>query len=93
MKRKTKKYIDVTNVKVEQGIPIISPRKGSAGKSKYPIEIMAVGDSFFLPEITTFNAATLNVAAKKQGLKAHFVYRRIYNTRGRQIGIRIWRDA
>lgn len=89
MKRKPRIFIDTTNLKIESGIPIPPKTRGGRGACKYPIETMAVGDSFFLSDIMTFNCGSMNTVAKKKGLKATFVYRKVHDALGKQIGIRV----
>lgn len=72
----------MTQFKIEKGVP--APTDGRNGKAKYPWREMEVGDSFFIPGITsTVLGGSIANARRRTGFE--FVSR---NEGG---GVRVWR--
>ncbi len=72
-------------IQVEKNIPIPQRARGG-GKRKYPLDIMEVGDSFFLGGVKqNFVAGSVSYASRKYGFK--------FVTRTEGDGARVWRIA
>ena len=73
--------------KIESGVPI--PNEARSGRTKYPLDRLQVGNSFFVPTTALKKAqnlrATFSVRAKKKGIKIVSI--------ADETGIRVWRTA
>ena len=71
--------------KVEKNIPIPSSKRDGR-KEKYPLSILQLGDSFFIPDTTQIKVApNLHTRARKLNIKLSI--RTVAN------GLRVWRVA
>jgi hypothetical protein len=79
----------MTDFKIESGIPV--PQAARGARVKYPLEKLAVGDSFFIPVSDANKAKNLRssfaVRSKKIGIKVVSVFE---NTE-QPHGVRVWR--
>ena len=77
--------------KIDKGIPLSSYKNKS---SKYPLDEMEVGDSFFVPhpdaQKARQNAISHNAGQYKK-LPKHMPFQRHFTTRTVEGGARIWR--
>lgn len=75
-------------IQIDKGIPI--PTKMQLGrKSKYPFDIMDVGDSFFVPGRDGKNFGGTVTAARKRYPELSFEMRTVKE--GGVVGVRVWR--
>lgn len=73
--------------KIESGVPIPSTARG--GRTKYPLDRLQVGNSFFVP-MSDINKAknlrsTFSARAKKKGISIVSI--------ADETGVRVWRTA
>jgi len=76
------------SIEIEKGIPI--PVQSVGGRyAKYPWDTMEVGDSFFVPGITTvrFSMTSLTKRLKPKKFTARTMVKDSQN------GVRVWRTA
>ena len=73
--------------KIESGVPI--PNTARSGRTKYPLDRLQVGNSFFVPMNDLKRAknlrSTFSVRAKKKGISIVSI--------ADETGIRVWRTA
>jgi len=73
--------------KIESGVPI--PADARSGRTKYPIDRLQVGNSFFVPTSTLQKAKNLRASfatrAKKKSIKIVSI--------ADETGVRVWRTA
>ena len=73
--------------KIESGVPI--PTGARTGRTKYPLDRLQVGNSFFVPMTDLKKArnlrATFSVKAKKKGISVVSI--------ADDTGVRVWRTA
>jgi len=74
--------------KIESGIPI--PSNARSGRTKYPLDKLQVGNSFFVPIVSDLKKAknlrvTFSARAKKKGISIVSI--------ADETGVRVWRTA
>lgn len=69
------------NFQIEKNVP--AP---SAGNAKYPWRQMAIGDSFFVPNVSTQKMSNAASARKTRGVGT-------FTCRAEEGGVRVWRIA
>ena len=70
---------------IEHGVPIPQSARG-VGSRKYPMNLLKVGDSFFVPKKTTSSfGGVIHAYRKKINASAKFT------TRSMKGGVRVWR--
>ena len=74
-------------IKVDKGIPIPERRRGPGAPEKYPWREMAVGDSFFVPGITSAKFGGTPLSMRNAGR----VFARRSWTEDGVKGVRVWR--
>ncbi len=78
----------MTEIAVQQGVPVPPRTSAAKGRSRYPFEKMAKGTSFFVPGA---KPESLRVLAWRRGVKLGWKFSVRATTEDGQVGARCWR--